>query len=161
MAQQFNRPKDKGGKDADDNGLKASPIASDGTEQRGMADAKTKARQQSSANIDAGEDAAVEERANSEVFTAQRDTEWRRPYQDSPGTDTLAQTPEPVAPEPPNKVPIDPPNEPPSPNPVHIPPAPVRPGDLPASNPDVLSERTSQRDAADDKGLIERRPSVH
>ena len=110
---------------------------------------------QNSAKHSAGENASPQHAA------AQRDTEWRRPYQDSPGADTLAQTPEPVTPEPPNKVPIDPPNEPPSPNPVHVPPAPVRPGDLPASNPDVLSHRSAQRAVADDKGLIARRPSVH
>ncbi|HKY01170.1 MAG TPA: hypothetical protein VJM53_01310 [Burkholderiales bacterium] len=71
-----------------------------------------------------------------------QDTEWQRPYQDSPGPDTLAQTPEPFSPErkhdSPGKVPVQPPAEPPNPNPVHIPPATPQPGDLPASNPDVV-----------------------
>lgn len=73
------------------------------------------------------------------------DTEWERPYQDSPGPDTLAQTPEPFAPErkhdSPGKAPVNPPAEPPNPNPIHIPPGSPNPGDLPGSNPDVVSRR--------------------
>jgi hypothetical protein len=72
-----------------------------------------------------------------------QDTEWQRPYQDSPGPDTLAQTPEPFEPQregdSPGKVPNTPPAEPPNPNPVHVPPGGPQPGDLPASNPDVIA----------------------
>ena len=76
---------------------------------------------------------------------AQGDTEWQRPYQDSPGPDTLAQTPGPFEPErkhdSPGKIPMQPPAEPPNPNPVHVPSTPPTPGDLPSSNPDVVGER--------------------
>ena len=79
------------------------------------------------------------------VEQAPADTEWQRPYQDSPGPDTLAQTPAPFAPErkhdSPGKIPMQPPAEPPNPNPVHVPSTSPTPGDLPSSNPDVVGEQ--------------------
>lgn len=81
-----------------------------------------------------------------------QDTEWQRPYQDSPGPDTLAQTPDPLHPDKhgsPGKIPVQPPAEPPSPNPVHIPPATPLPGDLPASNPDVVGSGEIGEEALD------------
>ena len=84
----------------------------------------------------------------------QEDTEWQRPYQDSPGPDTLAQTPDPLNPKPddsPGKVPNQPPAEPPNPNPVQVPPGGPQPGDLPASNPDVVAEVDKDVEAEKEK----------
>lgn len=83
--------------------------------------------------------------------TKPQDTEWQRPYQDTPGPDTLAQTPDPLHPQregdSPGKVPQQPPAEPPNPNPVIIPPGGPQPGDLPASNPDVVAEEETRNPA--------------